>query len=570
MPPNPMSVLDTVRREVERNALRARNGIRLVAGISPAGRRPDPEGSRVAARTLRAVALPQRQRPDRSSAADRFQSDQPQLHPGPAPGNSFVERLLAAGFDVYLLDWGVPDERDAANRLEDYVDEYLPGGIEQVRRLAGTDDVNLIGYCLGGVLAMLHAAHHPDSPLRGLTVMATPADLQRLGPLSDVVRIGGLDPDMVLDADGNVPAELIWQAFRSLTPTAEITQYVNLWERLWSDEYVAAHQMMTGWARDHMPLPGEVARQLAQMTKNNAIVNDLVVPRRGPGAPGRHQGAVPDRAGQPRSHRPRSVRGAPGRSGRIVRQAGAAPRRRAHRPGGRQDGGEDHHPDDHRLPPTAKRGGGVDAVGSPTNHAERSAAMTILDRFRLDDRVAIITGASSGLGVAFAKGLAEAGADLALGARREDRLADTRRLVEDAGRRAITVRTDVTKPEDCRELVDAAVRAFGRVDILVNNAGVGTAVPASRETPDQFRSVVELNLNACYWMAQACGRVMQPGSSIINISSVLGLTTAGLPQAAYAATKAGLIGLTRDLAQQWTPARASGSTRSPRATSNPR
>ncbi|KZS74348.1 short-chain dehydrogenase [Mycobacterium kansasii] len=178
--------------------------------------------------------------------------------------------------------------------------------------------------------------------------------------------------------------------------------------------------------------------------------------------------------------------------------------------------------------------------------------MRILDRFRLDDRVAIITGASSGLGVTFAQALAEAGADVVLGARREDRLAGTRALVEAAGRKAVAVRTDVTDPEQCRALVDAAIDTFGRVDILVNNAGVGTAVPATRETPDQFRSVVELNLNGCYWMAQACAQVMRPGSAIVNISSVLGLTTAGLPQAAYASSKAGLIGLTRDLAQQWT------------------
>lgn len=178
--------------------------------------------------------------------------------------------------------------------------------------------------------------------------------------------------------------------------------------------------------------------------------------------------------------------------------------------------------------------------------------MSVLDRFRLDDRVAIVTGASAGLGVAFARALAEAGADVALAARREDRLAETRQVVEAIGRRAITVRTDVVSPEDCQALVDATMAAFGRVDVLVNNAGVGTAVPATKETPEEFRRVIDVNLNGCYWMAQACGRVMRPGSAIINITSVLGLTTAGLPQAAYSASKAGLIGLTRDLAQQWT------------------
>src|SRR4051794_11980939 len=162
--------------------------------------------------------------------------------------------------------------------------------------------------------------------------------------------------------------------------------------------------------------------------------------------------------------------------------------------------------------------------------------MPITDLFRLDGRVAVVTGASSGLGVAFAKALAEAGADVALGARRADRLQDTKALVEAAGRRCIAVATDVADPAACQALVDAAVEQLGRVDILVNNAGIGTAVPATRETPEQFRQVVDVNLNGCYWMAQACGRVMQPGSSIINISSVLGITTAGLPQAAYAAT----------------------------------
>src|SRR5215475_1860666 len=177
--------------------------------------------------------------------------------------------------------------------------------------------------------------------------------------------------------------------------------------------------------------------------------------------------------------------------------------------------------------------------------------MSVLDKFRLDDKVVIVTGASSGLGVSFAQACAEAGADVVLAARRVDKLYATARLVEDAGRRALTVATDVADPAQCQAMVDAAMTEFGRVDVLVNNAGVGTAVPATRETPDEFRAVVEINLNGSYWAAQACAKVMAPGSSIVNISSVLGITTAGLPQAAYSSSKAGIMGLTRDLAQPW-------------------
>src|SRR5207253_11314850 len=99
---------------------------------------------------------------------------------------------------------------------------------------------------------------------------------------------------------------------------------------------------------------------------------------------------------------------------------------------------------------------------------------TVLDRFRLDDEVAIVAGASSGLGVAFATALAEAGADLVLAARRVDRLEQTRALVEETGRRAIAMAADVSLPESAQATVDAAMQEFGHVDVLVNNAGKGT------------------------------------------------------------------------------------------------
>jgi NAD(P)-dependent dehydrogenase (short-subunit alcohol dehydrogenase family) len=178
--------------------------------------------------------------------------------------------------------------------------------------------------------------------------------------------------------------------------------------------------------------------------------------------------------------------------------------------------------------------------------------MSLMEKFRLDGKVAIVTGASSGLGVALAEGFAEAGADVVIGARRVERLEDTRAKVEQHGRRCLAVPLDVTDPEACTNIVQRAVDEFGKVDVLVNNAGIGTAVPATRETPEQFRQVIDINLNGSYWMAQACGRVMGEGASIVNVGSVLGSTTAGLPQAAYAASKAAIIGLTRDLAQQWT------------------
>jgi NAD(P)-dependent dehydrogenase (short-subunit alcohol dehydrogenase family) len=179
------------------------------------------------------------------------------------------------------------------------------------------------------------------------------------------------------------------------------------------------------------------------------------------------------------------------------------------------------------------------------------ADIPVLDRFSLAGKVALITGASSGLGAGFAVALAQAGADVVLAARRADRLDAVRQQVEKLGRSALAVETDVTDPEACQAAAQAAVERFGHLDVLVNNAGLGSAVPALRETPEQFRQVVDVNLMGAYWMAQAAARVMPPGSSIVNIASLLGLVKSFWPQAAYAASKAGLMGLTRDLNQQW-------------------
>lgn len=179
------------------------------------------------------------------------------------------------------------------------------------------------------------------------------------------------------------------------------------------------------------------------------------------------------------------------------------------------------------------------------------SGMPVLDRFRLDGRVAVVTGASSGLGAGFARALSSAGATVVLAARRRERLESLADELRSGGGRASTATCDVADPESAAAMVRAATDEHGRVDILVNNAGLGTAVPALKETPEQFRSVVDVNLNGAYWAAKECAAVMEPGSSIVNVASVLGLTAGFAPQAAYSATKAAVLGLTRDLAAQW-------------------
>jgi hypothetical protein len=168
----------------------------------------------------------------------------------------------------------------------------------------------------------------------------------------------------------------------------------------------------------------------------------------------------------------------------------------------------------------------------------------VSDPFRLDDKVVVITGASSGLGVEFARACAEAGADIVAAARRVDRLADTVELVHAKGREGIAVAADVSVEADCKGVVTAAVERFGRVDVLVNNAGIEDHHPASRLELDTFRRVLDVNVTACFAMAQAAAKAMPPGSSIVNVASVMGLTTMDFPSTAYTTSKAAVLGLT--------------------------
>jgi NAD(P)-dependent dehydrogenase (short-subunit alcohol dehydrogenase family) len=169
--------------------------------------------------------------------------------------------------------------------------------------------------------------------------------------------------------------------------------------------------------------------------------------------------------------------------------------------------------------------------------------------FELSGKVAIVTGASSGLGARFATTLADAGAQVVAAARRLERLEEVA-----AGRTITPIRCDVTDDADVTRLVETTLERFGRVDVCVNNAGASSGGPEEQATPEAFRSVMRLNLEAVFTLSQAVGAPMraQGSGSVVNVSSMFSLVaSAPVPDAGYVASKSGVNGLTRELAAQW-------------------
>jgi 2-deoxy-D-gluconate 3-dehydrogenase len=180
----------------------------------------------------------------------------------------------------------------------------------------------------------------------------------------------------------------------------------------------------------------------------------------------------------------------------------------------------------------------------------------ILDRFRLDGRVALVTGGNRGLGQAYAVALAEAGADVALLGRSDPE--QTRERIAALGRRVVHLPADLgqTGPGELAAAVDSAVAWLGRLDILVNNAGIIRRAPAVEVTAQDWDDVLTVNLDAVFHLCQAAGRAMlaQGGGRIINIASMLSFQ-GGILVPAYAAAKHAVVGLTKALANEWAAAR---------------
>ena len=174
-----------------------------------------------------------------------------------------------------------------------------------------------------------------------------------------------------------------------------------------------------------------------------------------------------------------------------------------------------------------------------------------LNVFRLDGKIALVTGASSGIGAQTAKLFSSLGAKVIAAARREDRLQDLANQYPDV----MAVRCDVGVEADCKNLVDTIINEYGKIDILINNAGISDPIPALEEDLDLFKRVIQIDLISCFHLAQLCAQHMETqesGGAIVNVASIHGFVgSSPNNQPGYTAAKGGLINLTRELALEW-------------------
>ncbi|MEU2257807.1 alpha/beta fold hydrolase [Nocardia xishanensis] len=262
-------------REMERTRVRALNGIKIVTGVNPPpriGTTPkELVWSRGKARVWRYRSENIRFREpvvlfiglmSRSYIFDL------------RPGNSFVERLVDAGFDVYLIDWGVPDAAEGSHTLDTYVDDYLAPALEAIHRSSDDTELSILGYCMGAMLALLLLGSR-DTPVANLITVTAPIDFTHVPePLRSIAN-GSLDADELIDeATETVPPDVLKIFFKLRRPTAGIMQHVDFWDNLWRDDYIEGHRAMSRWAWDHIPLAGATFRQMInEYMRGNALTN---------------------------------------------------------------------------------------------------------------------------------------------------------------------------------------------------------------------------------------------------------------------------------------------------------
>ncbi|NUP11242.1 MAG: alpha/beta fold hydrolase [Polyangiaceae bacterium] len=190
------------------------------------------------------------------------------------PEKSFVEWLVAQGHDVYCIDWGTPTDEDRFVTFEDIADRYIGRAIRAACKRSGAQKAHVLGYCLGGTLALIHAAIRPQH-VASLTLLATPVGFHDDGMLSRWTRTRSFDTGALIEAMGNVPWQLMQSTFQMLRPTMTAAKTVSMLDRAWDDEFLDGFLALETWGQDNVSFPGASYRTyIDELYRGDALVND--------------------------------------------------------------------------------------------------------------------------------------------------------------------------------------------------------------------------------------------------------------------------------------------------------
>jgi polyhydroxyalkanoate synthase len=190
------------------------------------------------------------------------------------PGQSMVETMLARGHEVFIIDWGTPNREDRWVSFDMVCDKIIGRALRLVAQHGDSGKAHLLGYCLGGTLAVIHAAARPER-VATLTALAAPVSFHDEGLLSKWVRNDGFSVKALVDAMGLVPWQLMQPAFQMLRPTLNLLKAVQVIDRAWDDEFLDSFFAVEHWGKDNVSLPGEFYRQYIEaLYGDNALIHD--------------------------------------------------------------------------------------------------------------------------------------------------------------------------------------------------------------------------------------------------------------------------------------------------------
>jgi polyhydroxyalkanoate synthase len=189
------------------------------------------------------------------------------------PGRSLVESLLKRGFRVYLVDFGEPDDADAYVTLDNYVVDWMPAACEAVKASAGTRELSLLGYCMGGLFALAHVAANADRSVRSIVSIGAPVDAAKMGLFAWLAKLAGGQTEFLVRRIGNVPGGLSSAVFRLLTPMKNVTRYADLFMNMWNHEYVNGFDAMNQWVGQFIDYPQSAFLQFERdFVRHNKLV----------------------------------------------------------------------------------------------------------------------------------------------------------------------------------------------------------------------------------------------------------------------------------------------------------